>query len=354
MEPRISPGPQLEELLQTHRGPAFVVDGYSRRIIAANRATAKAYGYSPGQLAGLPIEALWPGAPVALDRAPSGPLKISRHRRRDGQPLDMDVRVLDAAQRPSAVGLAAKMVNERAFSLALIETQSRVLERMAGGAPLKTVLDALVIATEELSGDMFGSVLLLARDGLHVMHGAAPNLPRAYWSAIDGEKIGPAAGSCGTAMYSGRQVVAVDIAKDPRWRDYRSVALGNGLRACWSTPIVSPRGEVLGAFALYYPEPREPGDHEKQLVHIAAELAAIAIDREDASVIAEEPPHSTLSLRETEIVRLIARGAPVKRIAADLGVSISTVYTHRARIYKKLGVDSNVAVARYAVARQLA
>lgn len=349
----MSPSPQLEDLLQAHSGPAFVVDGRSRCIIAANRATARAYGYSLGQLAGLPIEALWPAAPAALDGAPSGALRVSRHRRRDGQPLDMEVRVLDAAPRPRAVGLAANRVNERAFSLALIETQSRVLERMATGAPLKTVLHALVMTIEELSGDMLGSVLLLASDGRHVMHGAAPNLPRAYWNAIDGEAIGPAAGSCGTAMYSGSQVVVADIASDARWRDYKSVALGHGLRACWSTPIVSPRGEVLGAFALYYREPREPGDHEKQLVQIAAELAAIAIDRERASDSAEEPAHPKLSARETEIVRLIARGAPVKRIAADLGVSISTVYTHRARIFEKLGVDSNVAVARYAVTRRL-
>jgi DNA-binding CsgD family transcriptional regulator len=350
----MNPNLQLEEVLQAHNGPAFIVDGLSRRIIAANRATERAYGYPVDQLTGLPIEALWPAAPHALDGRPSGSLRVARHRRRDGQPVDMNVTVLDGVSQPSAVGFAAHAVNDRAFSLALIETQSRVLERMAAGATLDAVLHSLVVTIEELSGDMLGSVLLLSPDGRHVVHGAAPHLPRAYWNAIDGLEIGPAAGSCGTAMYSGRQVIVVDVNHDDRWRAYKSLALEHGLRACWSTPIVAPPGEVLGAFALYYREPREPGEHEQQLVQVAAELAAIAIERDRAAALPQTAAvHPKLSARELEIVRLIAQGAPVKRIAADLGVSISTVYTHRARIFEKLGVDSNVAVARYAVTRRL-
>lgn len=355
----ISANRELHEILHAHKGPAFVVDGLSRRIIAANRATERAYGYPLDQLAGLPIEALWPAAPPALGRDEhSGSLRIARHQRRDGRPIDMKLTVLDAMSEPGRIGFAVRAVNDRAFSLALIETQSRVLERMAAGASLESVLHALVVTIEELSGDMLGSVLLLSPDGRRVVHGAAPHLPRAYWNAIDGQEIGPATGSCGTAMYSGRQVIVVDIATDHRWRDYRSLALEHGLRACWSTPIVAPRGETLGAFALYYREPREPGEHEQQLVQVAAELAALAIERDRAvnrAAIGPDGAAATrkLSARELEIVRLIAQGTPVKRIAAELGVSISTVYTHRARIFEKLGVDSNVAVARYAVTRRL-
>lgn len=349
--------PQLEDLLQSHKGPALLVDGQSRRIIAANKATARAYGYPLAQLTGLSIETLWPAAPASLDRAPAGPLRISRHQRSNGLPVDVEVTVLNEAPRDGAVGLGVKEVNERAFSLALIETQSRVLERMAAGAPLREVLHALVVTIEDLSGDMQGSVLLLSRDRQHVKHGAAPNLPSAYWGAINGESIGPAAGSCGTAMYTGKQVIVADIATDARWRDYRGIALKHGLAACWSTPILSPGGEVLGAFALYYREARRPGEHEKQLVQIASELAAIAIERERAPVQEDAGPANAarrkLSAREQEIVRLLARGEPVKRVAADLGVSNSTVYTHRARIFEKLGVASNVALARYAVAHRL-
>jgi DNA-binding CsgD family transcriptional regulator len=345
---------RIDGLLAAHKGPAFLVDARSRRIVAANKAAARAYGYQRESLEGLRIESLWPAAPVALHRpAPKG-LRISRHRRSNGRPIDVEVTVLGAPRRRRMIGLAMNQVSERAFSLALLESRSRMLEQLARGASLEAMLRSLVLAIEDLSGDMLGSVLLLAADGVHVRHGAAPSLPLAYWNAIDGLKIGPAAGSCGTAMYSGRQVIVADIAADPLWRSYRRLALGHGLRACWSTPIVSPAG-VLGAFALYYLETREPREQEKQLVQVAAELAAIAIGRRQARAPGSDAAASRirLSARELQIVRLIAQGEPVKRIAAGLRVTISTVYTHRARIFGKLRVDSNVELARYAVTHRL-
>jgi DNA-binding NarL/FixJ family response regulator len=123
------------------------------------------------------------------------------------------------------------------------------------------------------------------------------------------------------------------------------------LRACWSAPILSSGGHVLGAFALYYREPKVPSAQDKQLVEVAAQLAAIAIGRGSGAVqdFATEAVGATLSPRELQIVRLIAHGEPVKRIANGLGVTISTVYTHRTRIFQKLGIDSNARLVRYAI-----
>lgn len=346
----------LEDLLKKHKGPVLLVDRRSRRIIAANQRAARIYAYRRTDLVGLRMESLWPATPSALNRlAASRSVHISRHRRSDDRPIDVEWTVLDAGPRSDLLGLAVNEVSERGFTLALLESESRVLERIARGAAVEAVLHSLVVAIQELSGDMLGSVLLLSEDGWHVKHGVAPDLPPEYWSAIDGLKIGAAAGSCGTAIYSGKQVIVADIATDPLWRNYKKLALRHGLRACWSTPIVSARGGVLGAFALYYREPREPGDHERRLVQVAADLAAIAIGRRQAQTPgnASAPAGGKLSAREMQVVRLIAHGEPVKRIAAGLRVSLSTVYTHRARIFNKLGVNSNVGLARYAVMHQL-
>jgi DNA-binding CsgD family transcriptional regulator len=247
-----------------------------------------------------------------------------------------------------------RSISERGFALAFIESQSGILERLARGAPLDTVLGLLVLAIESLSEGVLGSILLLGPDG-RMRHAAAPSLPQSYIKAIDGQKIGAAVGSCGTAIYLKKTVIVSDIATDPLWRSYRAHALKHGLRACWSAPIVSPGGEVLGAFALYYREPREPGPQERHLVEVAAELAALAISHSPASAAqpAAEPIRATLSTRELQIVQLIAHGEPIKRIAKDLGLTVSTVYTHRARIFDKLGVRSNVRLARYAVTRRL-
>ena len=265
-------------------------------------------------------------------------------------------RVLDA-------GVAAYgKLSERAFSLALMESEGRVLEAIARGGPLERLLSDLVLAIERLSNGVRGSVLLLDADRLHLRHGAAPRLPPAYRSAIDGMRIGPAAGSCGTAVYTGKPVIVVDIEKDSRWRPYRRLAAQHGLRACWSTPIFSRDRRVLGAFALYYDRVRSPGERDKRLVQIASDLAAIAIERDmaDRRLEARAPAtqswrgtgaHRKLSARELEVFQRIAHGESVKRIARTLDLSISTVYTHRARIFEKLGVRSNVALAHYSVAQ---
>jgi DNA-binding NarL/FixJ family response regulator len=272
--------------------------------------------------------------------------------------------LLDAESRrtPQASGAANRKLSDRAFSLALMESEGRVLEAIARGGPLERLLSNLVLAIERLSSGMRGSVLLLDADGLHLRHGAAPHLPLAYRKAIDGVRIGPAAGSCGTAAYTAKPVVVVDIQEDPRWRPYRRLAAQHALRACWSTPIFSRDRRVLGAFALYYDQVRSPGERDKRLVQIASDLAAIAIERDlaDRRLEARAPAaqswrgtgtHRKLSARELEVFRRIAHGESVKRIARTLDLSISTVYTHRARIFEKLGVRSNVALAHYAVAQ---
>jgi len=157
-----------------------------------------------------------------------------------------------------------------------------VLEMIATGAALDVVLARLVQLVERHSHGMWCSVILLDEDGVHLRKGAAPSLPSGYNEAIEGAAIGPRAGSCGTAMYSGRTVISTDVLVDPIWEDYRALAVTYGFRACWSTPIVSAQKQVLGSFAMYYPEPRPPLDEERRLVEVAANIAGIAIEHQRA------------------------------------------------------------------------
>ncbi len=148
------------------------------------------------------------------------------------------------------------------------EGQGRVLELIAANVPLGEVLTSLMLLIEAQHEEMFCSVLLLADDGAHVRHGAAPSLPELYVRAVDGAPIGPKNGSCGTAMYLGKQVIVTDIFADPLWEDYRELATASGLRACWSTPILSASGKVLGSFAMYYQQPRVPTGREESLLRL--------------------------------------------------------------------------------------
>lgn len=171
---------------------------------------------------------------------------------------------------------------QRAKEDALHNGQMAVLETIAADAPLPAILESVVRLIESQSDGLLCSILLLNESGTHVMHGAAPHLPEAYSKAIDGAPIGPKAGSCGTAMFRGNQVIVRDILEDPLWEDYRGLATQFGLRACWSTPIVSHKGKVLGSFAMYYHEPRSPNAEEVHLISVATHIAAIAIERRQA------------------------------------------------------------------------
>ena len=140
-------------------------------------------------------------------------------------------------------------------------------------------LAALIGLIEQVVPGMRGSVLLLDDDGVTLRHGAAPRLPEAYCRLIDGERIGPAAGSCGTAAYRRERVIVRDIATDPLWTSYRAAAQAFGLAACWSTPVFDADRRLLGTFAMYHDEPRDPSDDDIALTETATMLSANIITR---------------------------------------------------------------------------
>jgi PAS domain S-box-containing protein len=159
------------------------------------------------------------------------------------------------------------------------EHEHGILQYLASARPIPEILEKFVLSYEAMFPGMLGSVLLLDLDGVHLRHGAAPHLPAAYCEAIDGTAIGPAVGSCGTAAYTGESVIVDDIAADPRWNNYRALALGCGLQACWSVPIKSVDGKVLGTFAFYFDHPRKPSAGELLTIEHGAQLASQALQR---------------------------------------------------------------------------
>jgi len=154
------------------------------------------------------------------------------------------------------------------------------LKMILRGAPLNEVLTTITRLIEAHSAGMLCSIFLLDEDNLHLRYGVAASLPEAYRAATDGLCIGPNVGSCGTAAYLRQPVFVSDIASDPRWVKYRDFALQNGLRAAWSTPMMSRDRKVLGTFCMYYREARHPGPAEIQLIDYAGRIAGIAIERD--------------------------------------------------------------------------
>jgi len=163
--------------------------------------------------------------------------------------------------------------------------RSHTLELLAGGEPLPGILEAIVRGVEQLNPAMLCSILLLDDEGRHLVVGSAPSLPDFYRAAIDGMEIGVGAGACGTAAFSGERVIVDDIATHPYCAPCRELAASADLGACWSQPIRTSSGQVLGTLATYHRAPRTPTEHDISILEQSARLASIAIER---SVAAEK------------------------------------------------------------------
>jgi signal transduction histidine kinase len=183
---------------------------------------------------------------------------------------------------------------------------------------------------------MRGSIVLLEPLKGTLQTAAAPRLPDAYNREVDGIAPGPRAGSCGTAAFLRKPVFVSDILVDPLWSDYRHVVADFGLRACWSTPIFSDDGRVLGTFALYYDEPRTPNDRQLELIQRATHIAGIAIERKQM-----EEQLDALSAR-IERIREEERTGIAREIHDELGQGLTGLKMDVAWVERRLAAQEPV------------
>src|SRR5690606_7673491 len=148
----------------------------------------------------------------------------------------------------------------------------------------------------------------------HLRHCAAPSLPPEFCRMVDGASIGPRAGSCGTAAYRGTRVVVSDIDSDPLWQDYRALAAPHGLRACWSTPILSEDGSVLGTFAMYFKTAKRPEPLHESIIQVALHVAAIAIRKDQQEKESTRLTHELKErVKELSLMRRVTQALLTER-----------------------------------------
>jgi diguanylate cyclase (GGDEF)-like protein/PAS domain S-box-containing protein len=263
------------------------------RIRHINAALESLFGRTSAQAIGLDVALLQPER-VRGDERQSMTRQVAAgaarrtfearglHRQGHEIPLEVTLCRLEAHADGQGEPLFAAFIRDitqRRLIEKRLEAQREVLEKIASGAPLDATLERIVELMEREFPSMLGSVLLRDASGQRVHVAAAPSLPAAWNRAVEGEVIGARAGSHGKAPWGSELVVTTDIATDPLWERYRDAALAHGLRACWSMPVLSAAGAVLGTFAMYYREPRSPSKDELELIGVAASFAGIAIER---------------------------------------------------------------------------
>jgi diguanylate cyclase (GGDEF)-like protein/PAS domain S-box-containing protein len=269
---------------------AVVVTDRNLRIIYTNAAFSGMFGYTTAQAEGRQANQLLAGR--FTDRR-----TLLRLRRRicDGCGDEEEVLAYDKNGNEIWVSAMVKAFrNDRGrikYVFALLSDisenkQLRSLQQLIMGAladelPLTEIADRLCRRVEAIAPDVVASVLHVDSDGLvHPLGG--PSLPDDYCRALEGIAIGPDVGSCGTAAYFGKPVLAEDLDTDPRWHPYKARPLEVGLKACWSTPIKAKDGRVIGTFAFYFRECRAPSRWHQRIVDACVHLGALAIERKEA------------------------------------------------------------------------
>jgi signal transduction histidine kinase/CheY-like chemotaxis protein len=187
--------------------------------------------------------------------------------------LDQTNSLLEAQQQELLVAIDKLKSSEQRE-----HTRSEILERIARGEELTTLLSFIALIVEQERPGALCSILLASPDNKRLLNGAAPSLPDSYRIATHRTKIGEGIGSCGTAAFRKERVVVEDIASHPFWKGF-TPATEAGLRSCWSEPILSSGGKLLGTFAIYHREPAVPGVDEIRLIEQASAFAGIAIER---------------------------------------------------------------------------
>jgi PAS domain S-box-containing protein len=186
--------------------------------------------------------------------------------------------ILDEDSDVAGAVVVLKDISDRKRAEEIQRSRSLVLEKVTSGALLSESLELITASVESMDPEILCSILVLDESNC-LRVAAAPSLPDFYNEAIDGLPIGPNAGCCGAAAYSGERIIAEDIMLHPNWAPYRDLATRAGLRACWSEPIGSISGQTLGTFAIYHHAPRKPSEAELEFIRTTAHLAGIAISR---------------------------------------------------------------------------
>lgn len=277
---------ELRQLLFQRSQDGIVVLTSEGLVHEANERYAEMLGYTLEEVYQLKIwdwDAQWTREELVgmLHRKSSiGTRVTTQHRRKDGSRYDVEIvsNAIDWKGQKFIVCICRDITLQRKKEHLLYE-QTKTLEMISQGAPLVEILNRLLRALESQMEGVRCSVLLLDCDGKHLREGASPSLPREYISLIDGLEVGPTVGSCGTAAFCRRSIIVEDVLVDPLWEKFRDMGVRFGFRACWSSPISSPDGKVLGTLALYSNTVGRPSAHHLALAEIATHTAAICISR---------------------------------------------------------------------------
>ena len=322
-------------------GDAIYIHDLEFRIIEVNPAACKLMGYSHDQLLGLTLDRVnapeqIPGTRERVDllRRQGSALYESLQLTGGGEliPVEVSATLIEYEDEPAVLSIVRDISLRKSIELRE-KTRLQILEQMATGASLEDLLAYIVRFVEQESPGALCSVLLANEAGTQLLAGAAPSLPASYNRAVNGLRIKEGMGSCGTAAYLRQRVIVADIENHPYWKGFQP-ARDAGLRACWSEPVLSNEGELLGTFAVYYRSCRTPSTEELKLIESAAHMSSIAIGR-----VRSDESRSRLELQMRQMQKIEAVGQLAAGLAHDFNNLLTPIFVYADMVRRSLAED---------------
>ncbi|WP_346238320.1 PAS domain-containing protein [Niabella insulamsoli] len=168
-------------------------------------------------------------------------------------------------------------ITESKLSADLDHLEKHILELNAvQNIDIGAVLSEYLKGLEQLFPYMKCSILRV-RDN-KVYNWAAPSLPASYVNLIDGQEIGPYAGSCGTSAYLKEKVIVSDIETDLRWANYKHLVLPHDLLSCWSYPVLDAKGAIMAVWGIYFGTKRTPAAVEERVIERSTAILGVILE----------------------------------------------------------------------------
>ena len=267
-----------------------IVTDQDLRIVYTNAAFTTMFGYSSEEAKGRQVNELLVGRHTdrktlvrlrrAIGEGSGGEEEILTYDK-NGDEIWISANAKAFRNRRGRVKYLFALLTDITETKQLRSLQQLIMSALADEIPITDIADQLCRRVEEIAPDVVSSLLHIDAGGLvHPL--GAPSLPEDFSRALDGVAIGPDIGSCGSAAFYGKPVLAIDIDTDPRWQPFKTRPLEAGLRACWSTPIKAKDGRVIGTFAFYFRECRPPSRWHQRIVDACVHLGALAIERQES------------------------------------------------------------------------
>jgi PAS domain S-box-containing protein len=321
------PRPVRRVALDAMPNPMVAVDR-DRRIVEWNDAAARLYGYGRREVIGKAIsDLLWFPEDIAefegrrdSNLADGNAWRDNlRHRHKDGSEIWVSVAITPVIDPVTGefdgnIGLISDRRAEHSRE-ALERDRSSILEMLAWGDQLQSVLEAIARTAERHVDDIRCAILTVAGDENRFGLVASPTLDHRYGDALIGASTGMLQTPCALAAVSNAPVYVKDIEQDPRWEACRPLARLWGLRSCWSTPVLDRDRHAVATFAIYSTRPRLPSVETLAVIESLTHLVGIAVARErEAGALRESEQ------RRAEVHALMIRAEQTERarIAGDL------------------------------------